>query len=83
MISKQAAFRDRLGDFKWKWSKWREKVAQITGGEGPFIKAAMERVGLEAGPPRPPSIRPPEHLMEELDILFKEAGVPDATVTKV
>jgi 4-hydroxy-tetrahydrodipicolinate synthase len=81
--SQYEAARDRLGDFKWKWSKWRGKVAQITGGEGPFIKAAMERVGLEAGPPRPPSIRPPEHLMEELDILFKEAGVPDAMVTKI
>ena len=66
----------RLGDFKWKWRKWIIKGFQETGGEGPFIKAAMERVGLPAGPPRPPSIRPPEHLMAELDILMKEAGIP-------
>ena len=66
----------RLGDFKWKWREWITKVIQETGGEGPFIKAAMERVGLPAGPPRPPSIRPPEHLMAELDVLMKNAGTP-------
>lgn len=66
----------RLGDFKWKWREWITKVIQETGGEGPFIKAAMERVGLPAGPPRPPSIRLPEHLMAELDALMKNAGTP-------
>ncbi|MQG66700.1 MAG: hypothetical protein FI704_06415, partial [SAR202 cluster bacterium] len=66
----------RLGDFKWKWREWITKVIQETGGEGPFIKAAMERVGLPAGPPRPPSVRPPEHLMAELDVLMKNAGTP-------
>ncbi len=66
----------RLGDFKWKWREWIAKVIQETGGEGPFIKAAMERVGLPAGPPRPPSIRLPEHLMAELDALMKNAGTP-------
>ena len=68
--------KNRLGDFKWKWREWITKVIQETGGEGPFIKAAMERVGLPAGPPRPPSVRPPEHLMAELDVLMKNAGTP-------
>ena len=44
------AARQRLADFKWRWSEWRAKVAAMTGGEGPFIKAAMEAVGLKAGP---------------------------------
>ena len=80
--SEYGAAKDRLSDFKWKWRKWIGEVTKITGGEGPFIKAAMERVGLEAGPPRPPSIRPPEHLLKKLDVLFKEAGVPNAPATK-
>ena len=66
----------RLRAFKWKWTEWRTKVCQETGGEGPFIKAAMEAVGLPAGPPRPPSVRPSSHLMEELDTLIDECGVP-------
>jgi 4-hydroxy-tetrahydrodipicolinate synthase len=67
---------DQLEAFKFKWVKWRGKVASLTGGEGPFIKAAMEEVGLTVGPPRPPSVRPPKELMDELGILFKECGVP-------
>ena len=66
----------QLRAFKWKWTEWRTKVCQETGGEGPFIKAAMEAVGLPAGPPRPPSVRPPSHLMEELDTLLDECNVP-------
>jgi dihydrodipicolinate synthase/N-acetylneuraminate lyase len=70
--------RSRLADFKWPWVEWRAKVAAETGGEGPFIKAAMEAVGLRVGPPRPPSVRPPEHLLAELRTLLEEAGVPQA-----
>jgi 4-hydroxy-tetrahydrodipicolinate synthase len=70
--------RDRLVDFKWPWATWRSKVAAVTGGEGPFIKAAMEAVGLSAGPPRPPSIRPPEELIVELRALLAEGKVPMA-----
>lgn len=66
----------RLRAFKWKWTEWRTKVCQETGGEGPFIKAAMEAVGLPAGPPRPPSVRPPSHLMVELNRLLNECNVP-------
>lgn len=66
----------RLRAFKWKWTEWRTKVCQETGGEGPFIKAAMEAVGLPAGPPRPPSVRPSSQLMAELDTLIDECGVP-------
>ena len=31
-----------LGRFKWSWSDWAGRVASISGGEGAFIKAAME-----------------------------------------
>ena len=48
----------------------------ITGGEGPFIKAAMEAVGLPAGPPRPASIRPPQNLLDELKDMLNSSGVP-------
>ena len=68
--------KNKLSAFKWKWRKWVGKVLSYTGGEGPFIKAAMEHVGLRAGPPRPPSIRLPGHLLEEMIHLFEEAGVP-------
>jgi len=71
-----AGVKDHLAAFKWKWVKWRSKVSQLTGGEGPFIKAAMETVGLQVGPPRPPSVRPTKELLEELGRLFRECGVP-------
>ena len=71
-----AGVKDHLAAFKWKWVKWRSKVSQLTGGEGPFIKAAMETVGLQVGPPRPPSVRPTKELLEELSRLFRECGVP-------
>jgi len=75
--------RDRLSAFKWRWIKWRAKVAAVTGGEGPFIKAAMEAVGLKVGPPRLPSVRPPEPLLVELRELLAECGVPMASVEPV
>ena len=70
------AARQRLADFKWRWSEWRAKVAAMTGGEGPFIKAAMEAVGLKAGPPRPPSVRASQLLRDELEVFLNECGVP-------
>lgn len=73
------AARQRLADFKWKWTTWRAKVAASTGGEGPFIKSAMEAVGLKAGPPRPPSARASQHLLDELEIFLDECGVPRVT----
>ena len=72
------AAKDKLSSFKWKWNLWRNRVAQVTGGEGPFIKAAMEAVGLRTGPPRPPSVRPPKHLLDELQVLLDTASVPKA-----
>lgn len=74
------AAKDKLSAFKWKWNLWRNRVAQVTGGEGPFIKAAMEAVGLRVGPPRPPSVRPPKHLLDELRELLDSADVPKARV---
>ena len=50
----------------------------VTGGEGPFIKAAMEATGLKAGPPRPPSVRSPEHLLAEIRELLRSSGAPHA-----
>lgn len=67
---------ERLAQFKWQWRKWVQKVVQETEGEGPFIKAAMEEVGLPAGPPRPPARPVSTALREELHQLFAEVGVP-------
>jgi len=75
------AAKERLAAFKWRWAEWRSKVGKVTGGEGPFIKAAMEVVGLKAGPPRPPSVRPPRELVDELRGLFRDCGVPMAAVS--
>jgi 4-hydroxy-tetrahydrodipicolinate synthase len=72
--------KDALAEFKWGWSEWRGKVEAVTGGEGPFIKAAMEAVGLKAGPPRPPCIRPTDELLAELRELMERAGVPKVGV---
>ncbi|MCH2304793.1 MAG: dihydrodipicolinate synthase family protein [Dehalococcoidia bacterium] len=65
-----------LAQFKWGWQEWVGSVVKHTGGEGPFIKAAMEEVGLKAGPPRPPSVRPTKAHMDVLKKLMKDAGVP-------
>ena len=67
-----------LGRFKWGWSRWAGRVAARTGGEGPFIKAAMRLAGLAAGPPRPPAIEPGRELLDELRELFEAADVPRA-----
>ena len=66
----------KLSGFQWAWRKWTGKVTQETEGEGPFIKAAMEAVGLPAGPPRPPACPVSSGLREELRKLFADAGVP-------
>ena len=60
----------KLAEFKWRWSKWVTKVVQETEGEGPFIKAAMEEVGLPAGPPRPPARPVSAALRQELHQLM-------------
>jgi len=65
-----------LSGFKKDWKKWVGKVVKETGGEGPFIKVAMELIGLKAGPPRPPSRVPSKKLIDELDIILKKYNVP-------
>ncbi len=65
-----------LDRFKWRWAKWVSKVVAETEGEGPFIKAGMEEVGIVAGPPRQPARRPSPALLEELHKLFVDVGVP-------
>ena len=77
---KYTTVKEKLALFKWKWAEWRSRVGEVTGGEGPFIKAAMEAVGLPAGPPRPPSARPPQELLHELRELLDLAGVPQARI---
>ena len=65
-----------LGGFKHEWTGWVGEVVKETGGEGPFIKVAMELIGLKAGPPRPPSKTPSKELINELDSILKKYGVP-------
>lgn len=68
----------RLASFKWAWSAFAGRVAAHSGGEGPFIKAALEVAGMHAGPPRPPSGRATEEELRDLRELFAKAGVPMA-----
>ena len=63
----------KLAGFKRDWHKWVVKVCQETEGEGPFIKAAMEEVGLPAGPPRPPARPVSAALREEFGQLLAGA----------
>ena len=65
-----------LSGFKHEWTGWVGEVVKETGGEGPFIKVAMELIGLKAGPPRPPSKTPSKELINELDSILKKYGVP-------
>lgn len=64
------------GAFESKWAKWTEKVNAFTEGEGPFVKAAMDEVGLASGEPFPPGLSVPSDLREELRELFDEYDVP-------
>ena len=66
----------RLLAFKRAWGAFAGRVAAVTGGEGPFIKAGLELVGLHAGPPRLPSARVSAGMLEELRALMLAAGVP-------
>ena len=65
-----------LRRFQRPWHRWVGRVVQETEGEGPFIKAAMELVGLRAGPPRPPARRVSAELCRELRAVLDEANVP-------
>jgi 4-hydroxy-tetrahydrodipicolinate synthase len=70
--------KEKEAAFKWDWIKFRRDAARVSGGEGPFIKAAMIAVGLRAGPPRPPSAPIPEETIASLRLMFREKGVPMA-----
>lgn len=70
---------DEMARFHSHWRKWVTKVIAETEGEGPFIKAAMEEVGLPAGPPRPPARPVSGELRDELSQLFAKVGVPTAS----
>ena len=75
-----AAATRSLVEFKEPWSEWAHRVAAISGGEGPFIKVALELGGLSGGPPRPPSARITGPLFDELRTLFEAKGVPMPTL---
>jgi len=68
---------DKLAQFQWPWLEWAGQAGQETEGEGPFIKAAMEEVGLRAGPPRPPARPVSSQLREKLCRLFETVSVPE------
>tara|TARA_A100001037_G_scaffold206452_1_gene184768 strand:- start:4386 stop:5288 length:903 start_codon:yes stop_codon:yes gene_type:complete len=71
-----SSVKEHLDSFKSAWRRWIEKVGILTAGEGPLVKTPMEIVGLKAGPPRPPGIRPPMPLIKELEQIMDSAGVP-------
>ena len=76
-----SAVKDHLDSFKVGWRRWVEKVQVLTAGEGPLVKAPMQIAGLPAGRPRPPAIRPPYHLIRELEDIMKHAGVPNTALS--
>jgi 4-hydroxy-tetrahydrodipicolinate synthase len=67
-----------MARFHWPWLEWLRKVTRETEGEGPFIKVAMQAVGLRAGPARPPARPVSTGLRDELERLCAQAGIPGA-----
>ena len=65
-----------LAGFQHEWRDWIGRVVAETGGEGPFIKAALQICGMPAGPPRPPSGRVIGELYEEGRQLLLKYNVP-------
>jgi 4-hydroxy-tetrahydrodipicolinate synthase len=70
--------KDEMARFLWPWLKWIYKVIRETEGEGPFIKVAMEAVGLQAGPARPPARPVSAGLRAEIEQLLEQVGAPKA-----
>lgn len=64
--------------FKWSWRRWVERATHYTEGEGPFIKAALDEVGLASGDPIPPGLPLTPELRAELHELFTRFEVPAA-----
>ena len=82
MCAKDCAGLTKALAFKWDWRMWTDRVGAHTEGEGPFIKAAMELIGLQVGAPFPPSLPVPEELRRELRELFERYQVPAAAVRR-
>lgn len=74
------AAKEKEAAFKWDWIRFRGEVSRATGGEGPFIKAAMIAAGLKAGPPRPPAAPISDQALASLRELFRAKGVPLARI---
>ncbi len=64
--------------FEMQWARWTERVNEYTEGEGPFVKAAMDEVGLPSGDPFRPGLPVPDDLRVDLAKLFDEYNVPRA-----
>ena len=67
---------EMLQGFKHEWGLWRARVETETGGEGAFIKAALQMCGLPGGPARRPSTRVSAELYKEGRQLLLKYGVP-------
>jgi dihydrodipicolinate synthase/N-acetylneuraminate lyase len=63
-------------EFETRWARWTERVNEYTEGEGPFVKAGMDEVGLPSGDPFRPGLPVPDALRAELTRLFDEYEVP-------
>jgi dihydrodipicolinate synthase/N-acetylneuraminate lyase len=80
-LMREGAHEELLRDalvFKRAWRRWTERVMAYTEGEGPFIKAALDAVGLPSGHPFPPGLPVTDDLRQELRRLFDEYNVPMA-----
>jgi len=67
--------KEELAKLNWPWYDFRVKMGEATGGEANVIKAAMEMVGLKAGPPRSPTMPLTPEQREELRKILVEGGV--------
>ncbi len=61
---------------KQPWGDWVGRAAERSGGEGHFIKAALELVGMAAGPTRLPAARITGPLLDDLRAILEQVGVP-------
>jgi 4-hydroxy-tetrahydrodipicolinate synthase len=64
--------------FDRQWGAWTEAVMEYTEGEGPFIKGAMDAVGLASGDPFLPGLPVTAELRESIARLLADFSVPSA-----
>lgn len=71
---------DMTETMNFPWVKFRGKMSKRTGGEANVVKAALEMVGLQAGPPRPPTRPLNDEERDELREILEEGGAPVSSV---